>query len=240
MLDFFRRGQSPSTKQIEKLVKRLTESQGEDAPRIEAAEKLSEWGTPAATYALLERFTISSKVITQDIEEKRMVVRMLVDKGQDAVDPILRFLGTHHQVEWPIQALSQILPREELIPKLVGALEKVAAASAFTPPEHKSDLIRAMRGHVTPEIAAVLREFLSDDDDDVRIAAIDALSEVGEEMREPLLEAFLEADDRPRIRIKIAEIFAEHEWPVKGYRPKIESTLPEGFLLSAKGLIRRR
>src|SRR5215831_1015987 len=240
MFDFFKRNQAPTPKQIDRVVKRLTEPQGEDAPRIEAAQRLSEWGTPEALYGLLKRFTISSKVITQDIEEKRMVVRMLVDKDRDAVEPILRFLGTHHQVEWPIQALSEILPREELVPKLVGALEKVAAASAFTPPEHKSDLIRAMRGHVTPEIAAVLREFLSDDDDDVRIAAIEALAEVGEEMREPLIEAFLEAEDRPRIRIKIAEIFADHEWPVKGYRPRVEQALPSGFHVTAKGLIRRR
>src|SRR5438874_2163083 len=124
MFDFLKRGQPRSKRQIEKLVKRLTESQGEDAPRIEAAEKLAEWGTSEALYALLKRFTISSKVITQDIEEKRMVVRMLVDKGQDAVDPILRFLSTHHQIEWPVQALSQILTREELVPMLVGALEK--------------------------------------------------------------------------------------------------------------------
>src|SRR5215475_6438722 len=240
MFDFFKRGQSPSPKQIDKVVKRLTEPQGEDAPRIEAAERLADWGAPDALFGLLKRFTISSKVITQDIEEKRMVVRMLVEQGHDAVEPILRFLSTHHQVEWPIQALSEILPREELVPKLVGALEKVAGASEFTPPEHKADLIRAMRGHVTPEIAAVLRRFLSDDDDDVRIATIDALAEVGEDMREPLLEAFLEAEERPRIRIKIAEVFAEHEWPVKGYKPKIEETLPEGFHLSAKGLIRRR
>ncbi len=169
-----------------------------------------------------------------------MVVRMLVEKGRDAVDPIFRFLSSHHNVEWPVQALSEILPREELLPKLVQILEKVAAASEFTPPEHKSDLIRAMRGHVTPEIAAVLRQFLSDDDDDVRIAAIEAISEVGEEVREPLLEAFLKTDDRPRIRIKIAEVFAEREWAVKGYRPKIESTLPEGFHLTAKGLVRRK
>src|SRR5262252_8588598 len=240
MLEFFRRGQPPSTKQIDKLVKRLTEPQGEDAPRIEAAEKLADWGTPESLYALLKRFTISSKVITQDIEEKRMVVRMLVEKDRDAVEPILRFLGTHHQVEWPIQALSEILPREELIPNLVSALEKVAAASAFTPPEHKADLIRAMRGHVTPEIATVLRQFLHDDDDDVRIAVIEAIAESGEEMREPLIEAFLESDDRPRIRIKIAEIFADHEWPVKGYRPRVEQALPSGFHVTAKGLIRRR
>ena len=240
MFDFLKRGSTPSSRQIDKVVKRLTEPGDENGPRIEAAEKLSEWGTPESLYALLKRFTMSSNVITQDIEEKRMVVQMLVEKGRDAVDPILRFLSSHHNVEWPVQALSEILPRDELVPKLVQILEKVAAASEFTPPEHKSDLIRAMRGHVTPEIATVLRQFLSDDDDDVRIAAIEAISEVGEEVRESLLEAFLKADDRPRIRIKIAEVFADREWAVKGYRPKIESTLPEGFHLTAKGLVRRK
>ncbi len=240
MFDFLKRSSTPSSKQIDKLVKRLTEPGGENGPRIEAAEKLSEWGTPESLYGLLKRFTISSNVITQDIEEKRMVVRMLVEKGRDAIEPILRFLRTHHNVEWPVQALSEILPREELVPKLVEILDKVAAASEFTPPEHKADLIRAMRGHVTPEIASVLRKFLSDDDDDVRIAAIEAISEIGEEVREPLLEALIEAYDRPRIRIKIAEVFAEHDWPVKGYRPKIEETLPEGFHLTAKGLVRRK
>ena len=75
---------------------------------------------------------------------------------------------------------------------------------------------------------------------DLRIAAIEAISEVGEEVREPLLEAFIQADDRPRIRIKIAETFADHDWPVKGYRPRMEQALPQGFHITAKGLIRRR
>src|SRR5438034_7867799 len=92
MFDFLKRGSAPSLKQIDKLVKRLTEPGGENGPRIEAAEKLSEWGTPDALYGLLKRFTMSSNVITQDVEEKRMVVRMLVEKGRDAVEPILRFL----------------------------------------------------------------------------------------------------------------------------------------------------
>ena len=54
------------------------------------------------------------------------------------------------------------------------------------------------------------------------------------------LQTLIETDDRPRIRIKIAEIFADHDWAVKGYRPKVEQTLPEGFQVTAKGLIRRR
>src|SRR2546428_13783510 len=124
MFDFLKRGQAPSAKQIDRVVKKLTEPQGEDAPRIEAAERLADWGTPDALYGLLKRFTISSKNITQDIEEKRMVVRMLVERGRDAVEPILRFLSTHQQVEWPIHALSEILPRGALGPELVGALAK--------------------------------------------------------------------------------------------------------------------
>jgi len=224
---------------IEKFTKRLTETAGEDAPRIEAAERLAEMNTPEATFALAKRFTVSSKVITQDIEEKRMVVTMLANKGEAAVEPILRFLKNYHQVEWPVEALVRILPTEQLIPRLVDVLQNVAQ-NPFTSPEHRSSLIKAMQGHVTPEIAEVLMKSLEDDDDDVRIAAIHAVAEVGEETREKLLQAFIASDDRPRIRIAIAELFADREWPVKGYRPTIEANLPEGFQVNAKGLIRRK
>jgi len=238
MFDFLR-SNKPSRKSIDRLVKRLTESGGEEGPRVEAAEKLAEWGTPESLYALLKRFTISSKVMTQDVEEKRYVVRMLVEKGDDAVEPILRWLKKNQQVEWPVQALSQILNRDQLVPKLVEALDHVGEGE-FTSPEHRTSLIKAMHGLVTPEIAATIRKFLEDDDDDVRIAAIQALAELGDDVRELLLEAYIESADRPRIRIAIAETFADREWPVKGFRPKIEEGLPDGFHLTSKGLIRRR
>jgi HEAT repeat protein len=238
MFDFLRRNQ-PSPKSIERLVKRLTEPGGEEGPRVEAAEKLAEWGTPESLYGLLKRFTISSKVITQDIEEKRYVVRLLVEKGDDAVAPILQFIKKNHQVEWPVQALAQVLTRDDLVPKLVEALEYVGEGE-FTSPEHRTSLIKAVHGLVTPEIATPIRKFLTDDDDDVRIAAIHALAELGEPMREPLLESYIDSEDRPRIRIAVCEVFADQEWPVKGFRPKIEESLPDGFHLTSKGLIRRR
>jgi HEAT repeat protein len=236
MLDFLKR--TPAA-QVDKLIKRLTETAGEDGPRIEAAEKLDELNTPEATYALLKRFTISSKVISSDVEEKHMIVRMLEDKGDDAVEPILKFMKTHHQVEWPVRALMKILPQDKWAPRLVDILENVAQ-NPFTSPEHRTSLIKAMHGHITPEIAATLRKSLEDDDDDVAIAAIQAIAELGEEVREPLLELFIRVENRPRIRIAIAELCADREWPVKGYRPSIEATLPEGFHITAKGLIRRK
>jgi HEAT repeat protein len=234
MFDFLK-----SKTPIERLTKRVTETAGEDAPRIEAAQKLADMDTPEATFALAKRFTISSKVITQDIEEKRMVVDMLARKGERAVDPLLRFLKSYHQVEWPVQALERILPQDQLIPKLLGVLEDVGQ-NPFTSPEHRSSLIKAMHGHVTPEIAAILRKSLEDDDDDVRIAAVHAVAELGESAREILLECYAAAEDRPRIRIAIAELFADRDWPVKGFRPTVEANLPDGFLLNAKGLIRRK
>ena len=238
MFDFFRKG-GPSPRQIEKTVKRLSESHGEQAPRIEAAQRLVEWGSPEAIFGLLKRFTVSSRVITQDIEEKQMVVGMLVEQGDKAVAPILRFLRTYQQVDWPIRALTEILPRDEFVRSLVEIIEQVGQ-SEFTSPEHRVSLIRGVHGHVTPEIARVLRHVLADRDDDVRIAAIEALVEVGDEMREPLLEAFIYSDDRPRIRLRIAEIFADREWPVRGYRPKVEESLPNGFYLTSKGIRRRK
>jgi HEAT repeat protein len=234
MFDFLK-SKSP----IQRLTKRVTETAGEDGPRIEAAQKLADLDTPEATFALAKRFTISSKVITQDIEEKRMVVNMLAAKGDRAVDPLLRFLKSYHQVEWPVQALARILPTEQLIPKLIQVLEDVAQ-NPFTSPEHRSSLIKAMHGHITPEIAAALKKSLEDDDDDVRISAIHAIAELGESSRELLLDTYAAADDRPRIRIAIAELFADRDWAVKGYRPTVEAHLPDGFLLNAKGLIRRK
>ena len=144
-------------------------------------------------------------------------------------------MKVNHQVDWPVQALASIVSREELVRCLVEIIEDVAQ-SEFAAPEHRVSLIRAIHDHVTPEMAPLLGSFLEDSDDDVRIAAIEAMIEIGETTREGLLEAFLDAGDQPRIRRRIAELFADRGWAVKGYRPKIEEVLPEGFGLNAKGV----
>lgn len=239
MFDLFRKGGQPSVRQIQRTTKKLTEPHGEQTPRLEAAEKLRSWGTDEALFSLLKRFTISSRVITQDVEEKQLVVKMLVRSGSGAVEPIIRFIKTHQQVDWPVRALAQMVSKEELVNHLVDAIE-VVALSEFAASEHRVSLIRAVQEYVTPDMSTLLRKFLIDSDDDVRITAIEALGAIGESEREALLIAFLEAIDRPRIQLRILDLFAERSWSVKGFRPKVEEALHEDFILTSKGLIRRR
>lgn len=238
MFHLFRRDQ-PSPRQLQKALKRLTETHGEQSPRIEAAERLADWGTPESIYTLIKRFTVSSRVITQDIEEKQNVVDMLIQLETEAIDPLLRFIKNNHQVDWPVRALAEIVSEEALATYLVDTIQTVAL-SEFAPAEQRVSLLRAVRAHVTTEMAPLLRGFLNDSDDDVRIAAIHNLSEIGSSERETLLETFLNSPERPRIQLTIVDLFADLGWGVKGYRPKIEQNLPEGFLLNGKGVIQRR
>ena len=238
MFDIFRRN-GPSPRQIARAIKKLTEPHGEAGPRIEAAEKLAAWATPESIAGLVKRFTISSLVISQDIEEKRHVVELLVAQSDAAIDPILAYMKVYHQVDWPVQALARIVDEDELI-RLLREIIETVGLSEFAAPEHRVSLIRAVHGHVRSDLGKTLEGFLTDSDDDVRIVTIEALSELGDSVREKMLEAFLAADDRPRIRRCIAELFADKGWDVKGYRPAMEEALPEGFALSAKGVIKYR
>jgi len=75
----------------------------------------------------------------------------------------------------------------------------------------------------------------------VRIAAVAALRGYGDqETREALLEAFVsDEEDSVRVRIAIAELFADLEWEIRGHRPGVARVLPDGFRASSPGRIVR-
>ena len=82
--------------------------------------------------------------------------------------------------------------------------------------------------------------FLDDDDDDVLLSAVGYLLERSEEEhRESIIQCYLEAVDRPRVRNQIIEQLAEKGWRVRGFRPAVEESLPEGFTLTRDGKVRK-
>ncbi len=244
IMDIFRRlfsgGEGPSDRQISRALKQATQRHGDPATRVSAMERLAGWKTPEAAAALLRRFTILVPQETMDFEEKQYTVRLLTGMGSVAVEPILDFVRKEPEVTWPIRALREILPRDEFIAALRDLLAQLGRAYTRWP-EAKVVLIEHLPDEAFPQVRETILRFLEDEDDDICIAAANYLVRHGDdEIRERLIETLLNAELRPRVRGRILELFAEHDWPVKGYRKRVEEVLQAPYYLTAKGVVKRR
>ena len=104
----------------------------------------------------------------------------------------------------------------------------------------KAQIIQSLEGLITPELEKTVRLFLTDSDNDVRLSAIEYLLRCPEETaREAILECYLDSQDRPRIQHQILEYLAEKGWTVKGFRPAMEASLPQGYTFTTEGKVRR-
>lgn len=221
-------------------MKQATQIHGEAGTRVAAMERLASWKTPEAAAALLRRFTIQTPQASMDLEEKQYTVRLLAGMGSVANDPILKFIRSEPDVTFPIQVLSKILPPEEFRQCLTDLLEDFSTGYARWP-EAKAVLIGHLPDDAQAEVFDTVARFLEDEDDDVCIAAIDYLAKGGDEsVREMLLQIFLDSEDRPRVRGRILDHFQEKEWPVKGYRKRMEEAIELPFYLTSKGILKRK
>jgi hypothetical protein len=243
-MDFLRRlfnaDAGPSPGQIRRAIKQVTQPHGEAATRVAAMERVAGWRTSSAAAALLRRFTVQVPQASMDLEEKQYAVRLLVHMGRSAVAPILQYLETEPEVTWPIRALREILPPEEYNDDLKALLDRLAGGYTRWP-EAKTVMIQHLSDDAFLSVKETVLKFLDDDDDDVCIAAVDYLAKNGDEdVREKLIEVYLNAESRPRVRGRILDQFCEREWPVKGYRKRVEEAISDPYYLTSKGTVKRR
>lgn len=224
--------------QIQRLRKKAKEPHGDPSTRINACRKLIEIGSEDATYALLDRFSISASPSRQDDEEKEEVLGWIVRQGEQAVSALIRYLKRERQVYWPFRALQSILPPD----RLAESLNEVLRHHWENPPANPdptAQLIRAAEGLHTSELDETIAFFLDHEDDDVCLAALDYLfKREEEESRAPVLQTYVNAADRPRLRAYILDRMAELGWSVRGFRPTVEESLPEGYSLTRDGVVK--
>lgn len=224
---------------IRRAAKTLTERYAQPEPRMDAAERLVRIGTPEAIYQLARRFTITSGNLEQDDKEKRWVRDLLVELGDRASAPVKRYLKGHDEITWAMDALAKLLPDGELAAFLFEVLQDgdpvaIRGAKAV-------QILDFLAGLEAERVAAPVARCLASSDDTVRIAAVAALRGYADpDTREALLEAFVsDEEDSVRVRIAIAELFADLEWEIRGHRPGVERVLPDGFRVSSRGRIVR-
>lgn len=230
----------PSERQIQRAIKQITQTHGEAGTRVAAMERLASWQTKEAAAALLRRFTVQTPQASMDLEEKQYAVRLLVGMGTLAVEPILSYLLAKPDVTFPVRALKEILSPDEFHGSLLDTLKSLSTGYTRWP-EAKAVLIGHLADDAFSQVYETVISFLKDEDDDVCIAAVDYLARNGDEsVRVKLLEAFLESEERPRVRGRILDHFYEKEWPVKGFRKKMEEAIDLPFYLTSKGTVKRK
>jgi len=230
----------PSEGHIRKAIKQVTQTHGEAANRVVAMERLAAWRTPESAAALLRRFTIQTPRASMDLEEKQYAVKLLAEMGEIAVNPIIAWLKTEPDVAHPVQALKRLCSPEKYLTVLLEVLEFLSSGYARWP-ETKVILIAGIDDEVFPQAGETICRFLDDDNDDVCIAAADYLARNGGEIeRDKLVQVYLEAEGRPRVRGRILDQFNERGWSVGKHKKEVELVISPPFYLTSKGMVKRQ
>ncbi len=241
LLDKLGIGGGPQAR-VARLQKKATEKYGPPENRQGAIEELGALKSDAAVEALLMRFTIRIDPGITDDEEKARVRALIVEAGAAALPAVKRFILSRDEISWPLRALADLLPEQEVVKFLVELAHKCAAEYSRVP-EKKVLLLHALAEHRSKEIAPALLPFLEDMDDEVQIAAAEVIARQQDPAgREPLIRHFLKAheESNARVREALAGILADSPWDVKGYTPKVEAALPPSYKVDSKGRVVRK
>ncbi len=228
---------------IAKLQKKTVEKWGPPENRQGAIEELGGMRTARAIEALLMRYTVRVEPGITDDDEKQRVLALVTQAGAEIAVPVLKkFILGRDEIAWPLKGVSDLLPEREVVAFLVEALRK-AAGEYSRVPEKKVLLLHALAQHVSPDAVPAALPFLDDMDDEVQIAAAQAMAvQKDERAREPLIQQFLRAHEgsNARVREALAGLLADTQFDVKGFTPKVEAALPGGYKLDAKARVVRK
>ncbi len=241
LLDLFNkssRAERGRQKNIERALKKYAQS----PDRMKALEALRDDGSPEAIYGMLRRFALMYDKSIEDEQEKDWVFDTLCEKGASIIPELKRYLLAADSISWPLRLLGKVASRPQEIEVLRAVLEKHEPGYERDPSK-KIQLMSRLGALKDAALASLIAPYLADMDEGVRFASVEALFRAKNEevSREPLLELFVsDKEESLRIRIRIAEGFADVAWLVRGHRGLVEKKLPDQFQLDREGHIKRK
>jgi hypothetical protein len=224
-------------------IQRALNKYAQSVDRTKALEALADDGSEEALLGLLRRFGVMYDKTIEDEQEKEWVCETLCSKGPAALPAVRRYLFSAESISWPLRVLDRIVPSKD---EEMAMIEEVMARHEpgyERDPTKKMQLLSHLASIKHPKSAPLAVPYLKDMDEGVRYTAAETLLRQKNEAvaREPLLELFVsDAEESLRIRLKIADGFADLGWLVQGFRPGVEKKLPEAFALDREGHIKRR
>jgi hypothetical protein len=238
-LDFFGGG-TPLDKAL-KLKPKATQKYGEAATRQKALAALGEMKTPEAVSVLMQRYTLTVDPHTTDADEKDQVFGYITEVGDAAVPPVKEFLRRSESASsWALKLLDALLPADQVMGIVCEELHRLGTEYTRDP-EKKTVLLNYVEGKNDARIAPEVMLLLEDMTDDVKIGALKALGSLKyPPAREPILKLLTEDETAKRVQTACIAALQESQFPVQGFREKVEKRLADPYFIDGQGLIKKR
>lgn len=233
-LDFFTGG-PPLKRNARKAVDR--DAQAED--REAALRALSEDGSSEALVALCARFGIQLEHGMRDRREKDLVYELLCAQGAAGAAVARSHAHGAPSFAWAVKVVEQVDGAFAATGLLLELLGRESVDNELKP-EKKHNLLIALAERRDARIVAAASPFLSDFDEGVRNAAMEAVGgQDGDAGLEALTVALVNPhEESTRIRGRLAEIFAARDWPVP-QDAWFLANIPVGYRVNEGRLVRR-
>ncbi len=232
-------------KSLQRTIERATNKLAQQADRWGALEKLREDGTDEALLGLCKRWSITSNNQVEDQQEKAWVVDVLTAKGVVALKPLGRYMKSAPQLSYALAVVGAVADKAQVL-ELVDPILADETPGYTRDPERRLDLIRWLGEWKDggADAAKRLVPYLKDFDQNVRVAAADAIADADPALTaDALLAAFIRPEEESgRFRKRIAEILAKHKHPLGDHAATVASLLigpVAGFAVSAGLLVER-
>jgi hypothetical protein len=206
--------------------------------RLKAMQTLLADGSPEALYSVMRRFGMMYDKTIEDEQEKDYLFDSLVEKGGIVLQPLKKYLLTADSISWPLRVLDKIVATKDEVISVLAEVMQRHEPGYERDPTKKMQLLTHLGGIKNPRVPALVVPYLADMDAGVRYTAAETLLKQGDEetARDPLLALFVSAEEESlRLRIRIADGFAELGWPLGDKRAEVEKRLPEAFTIEARG-----
>jgi putative lipoic acid-binding regulatory protein len=222
----------------ERTVNKAINKYAQSPDRLKALQSLAADGSPEALYGMLRRFGMMYDKTIDDEQEKEWVFETLVSKGGVVLDPLKKYMLAADSISWPLRLLDKIVAtKDEVVDAIAQVMERHEPGYERDPTK-KIQLLNHLAAIKSPRVSALVRPYLADMDEGVRYAAVEAMlcQEDEAAAREPLLEQFVsDGEDSKRLRIRIADGFAQLGWALGDKRAEVEKRLPETFQIVGRG-----
>ena len=226
---------------LKKSLARASNKDAQSVDRMRALEILRDDASEEAIYGLLRRFSFVYDKTIEDEQEKEWVESTLLELGPAVLPMLHKYLRDADSIAWPLRVLEKVAEPEQIHDILRDLVER-NEPGYVRDPSKKIQMLSYVGEHHDPRMAALLLPYLEDMDEGVRYKTVEALlKQKDPAAREPLLAHFCKPEEESgRIRLRIAEGFADLGWEVKGFRGTVEKLLPDVFSIDGKGHVKRK